>query len=106
MSRIEQLVEQHIREHESRLAHIDELLARAEQGVAGLTKPHDEIDAELVKLRQEREKLVGHIGELRNKTPEEWQEWELEQAGPMIVWEAVAKRLEQLLERIEHHART
>jgi len=93
------LVEQHILEHESRRKYFDELLARAEQGIDSSPEAL-ELGDELAALRQEREKLLSHIEQLKQKTHEEWQEETIEEAGPMILWEAVAKRLEALVERI------
>ena len=95
------LVEQNILEYEARRKHFDELLERAEKGVSGRPKA-GEYEDELATLRQERQKLVAHIEELKQKTREEWQEGTIEEVGPMFVWEAVAKRLENLVERIEH----
>ena len=96
MTNVSQLAEQHIREHESRLKHIDELLehAHAEAGA------DEEIIHELDQIRQEREKLVSHINELKQKSFAEWQVEKIEQSGPMVVWDAVAKKLEKLVERI------
>lgn len=100
MTNREQLIEQHIREYESRLKHMDEVLARARQGAEHLPEP-EEVTAELAELDREREKLVTGIEDLRRRSREEWQHDEIEKAGPMIMWQAVAKRLERLLERIE-----
>ena len=100
MTDYESLVEQHVLEHEARRKHFDELLARAERGIG--SKPEaEELKDELAALRKEREKLLEHIEQLKQKTHEEWQEETIEEVGPMIVWEAVAKRLEALIERIE-----
>ncbi len=100
MTTRDKLVEQHILEHEARRKHFDEWLERAEKGI-GASPAEAELSDELVSLRQEREKLLSHIEELKNKTREEWQEETIEEAGPMILWEAIAKRLESLVERIE-----
>jgi hypothetical protein len=91
MTSISHQVEQQILEYESRLEHIDELLQRADKAV-GKT-------AELEGLRQERNKLAGTLGEIRQKTAEEWEAEELAQAGPMGIWDAVAQQLEKLVER-------
>lgn len=101
MNKIDQLANQHIREHESRLLHIDELLNRADKGREKL-KPLSELETQLFELRAEREKLSQHIEELKTKSLEDWQVAEIEQVGPMIIWDAVAKKLEKLVERIEH----
>jgi len=101
MDKIDQLANQHIREYESRLLHIDELLHRVDKGKEEYASK-SEIDIQLEELRAEREKLSQHIEDLKQKSFNEWQVTEIEQAGPMIIWDAVAKRLEKLVERIEH----
>lgn len=95
MANVNELAEQHIRKHESLLKHMDELFEQAEAG-----EESTELRSELAQLRQEREKLLAHIEELKSKVREEWQEESFEEAGPMIVWEAVAKRLEKLVQRV------
>ncbi len=72
MTDIIHLVEQHIIEHESRLQHMDELLERVGQK-AGIAAEGKEISAELEGLKQERDRLAGRIGELKEKSVEDWQ---------------------------------
>ena len=98
MTSIAQLAEQHIREHESRLKHIDELLARAH---AGAGPERAETGAELEKLTADREELAGHLEKMRLRDLGDWQEKEIELAGPMGIWDAVAQQLEKLVERLE-----
>lgn len=98
MTDIEQLAEQHIREHESRLKHIDELLVRAREG-AGPGQP--EIRPELEKLAAQREELAGHLERMRLRHRNDWRKREIELAGPMGIWDAVAQQLEKLVERLE-----
>jgi len=100
MTTIDKLAEQHIREHESRLTHLDELLHRAQQKTEGVSEKSDLLQ-ELDEVRQERSSLENHIRELKQKSMDEWQVSEIEQAGPMIIWDAVAKKLEKLVERLE-----
>lgn len=99
MSSREMRIEQTILEHQARLKHFDELLEQAEQGINTKAET-SEFSEELAQLRREREKLLEHIEQLKSQTREEWQESTIEEAGPMIIWEAVAKRLESLVERI------
>jgi exonuclease VII large subunit len=98
MTKYSHLAEQHITQFESRLKHIDELLTQAQEGVvseqSGLTD-------ELKELASKREKLAGHLEEMRLKSSNEWQEKEIEQAGPMGIWDAVAQQLEKLVEKLE-----
>ena len=103
MTHINELVEQHILQHESRLKHIDELLKRT-QKTAQEKDRAEEADAELQEIRQTREKLHSHIQDLKH-SPEHWTKEALERAGPMGVWDAVAQRLETLVERIEGKAK-
>lgn len=94
MTHINKLVEQHIREHESRLKHIDELLQRTRK--AG----DQDVDAELEEVKRDRKQLFEHIQQVK-KTPEYWAKKALDKAGPMGVWDAVAQRLENLVESME-----
>ena len=99
MTHINELVEQHILQHEARLKHVDELLKRT-QKAAQETENEKEVNVELRELEQSREKLFGHIQNLKH-SPEYWTKQALERAGPMGVWDAVAQRLEVLVERTE-----
>ena len=98
MTNLEQLAEQHIREHESRLQHIDELLGRA-QARAGAEQP--EVRETLEEVTRERAKLASRIDELKLKSLEDWKTEEIEKAGPMGIWDALAQQLEKLVERLE-----
>lgn len=90
MANIDQLAEQHIRQYESQLKHIDEVMARAQKETAQ--------SADLKELAEHRGELADYIKELREKAPFEW----MEEGGPMVLWDVVAERIEQLVERIEH----
>jgi predicted component of type VI protein secretion system len=98
MTGIEHLVEQHILEYESRLKHVDELLERAHKAVEKEPSP---VSEELAALKEEREKFAAHLEELRLKSLQDWREEEIEKAGPMGVWDALAQQLEKLVERFE-----
>jgi Skp family chaperone for outer membrane proteins len=97
MTNYSHLAEQHIIEFESRLKHLDELLARANKDIAG---EEHELAEELKELTAKREELAGHLDTMRLKSREEWQEKEIVQAGPMGIWDAVAQQLEMLIERL------
>ena len=99
MTHINELVEQHIREHESRLKHIDELLQRTRKATDKKDENKD-IDAELEEVERDREQLYEHIQTVKH-SPQYWAKNALDKAGPMGVWDAVAQRLEKLVERIE-----
>lgn len=91
MSKTNSLVEQHIRTHESRLRHIDGLLRQAEQN--GDTASQ----SELAEIKVEQEKIGEYIAQFREKSPEQF----IQAAGPMVMWELVAQRLEKLVEKIQ-----
>jgi hypothetical protein len=97
MTNFTHLTEQHMLEFESRLKHIDELLTRAKEGVTG---EQEDQAAELKELTSKREKLADQLTEMRLKPGEDWQEKEIEQAGPMGIWDAVALQIENLIERL------
>lgn len=100
MTRRNDLVEQHIRLHESHLKHIDEMLQRAHEHVeAGSASP--ETEQELQELRGERERLAEHLSEMKRKEPEHLERDALSQSGPMGIWDAVARRLEKLVEHLD-----
>ena len=100
MKHIYQLVEEHIREYESRLIHMDELLERARK-VAGERTEDSEMRTQLADLEWERDKLASHIDKLKLKSLDDWRKEEIDKAGPMGIWDAVAQQLENLVERVE-----
>lgn len=96
MATMNQLAEHHVREHEARLKHIDELFEEADKNRQEEESP--KISEELEALKQERGMLVDQLDQLRNKSIEEW----AAKGGPMVMWDIVANRLEKLVERIKH----
>lgn len=100
MSPINQLAEQHIERYQSHLKHIDELLQRSQNGIAGHPEAAD-IQAQVAKLKTERDKFAQHIETLKRRSTAEMQEEMIEEAGPMGVWDALAQQLEKLVERME-----
>ena len=99
MSNLEALASHHGSKYEAKLRHMDELFKRADKGLAAKGDAA-EFNNELEALRREREKLLADIDATKKEMREEWQDESIEEAGPMILWEAVAKRLESLVERI------
>jgi hypothetical protein len=95
MPDINQLADRHIREHEARLKHIDELMEQVE--VTGQSTHSAEVSAVLSDLKRERGLLANQLDELRQQSAEEW----AEKGGPMVMWDIVAERLEKLVERIK-----
>jgi len=100
MTRRDHLIEQHVLQYESHLKHIDEMLRHAHEHVEAGKAPPDAKD-ELEELKTEREKLAGHLQELKQKDAEEYEREAMEQAGPMSLWDVVARRLEKLVERLD-----
>lgn len=99
MTGIEKLVEQHVKENEARLKHIDEVLAQAHKE-AGETAKASEVGDDFAVLREEYDRLASHFDELRMKSLQDWQQESIKKAGPMAVWDSLAQQLEKLLERI------
>jgi cell division protein FtsB len=100
MPSINQLTEQHIERYQSHLKHIDKLLERSQKGAASHPDQAD-IQAQLAKLKAERDKFAQHVDTLKLGSAAEMQEEMIEEAGPMGVWDALAQQLEKLVERIE-----
>jgi len=90
MTTLDELVDRHVKEYNSRLKHIDEL---AEQAAALEEESHL---AELAELKSERNKLADYLKELEQNPSEK----SLEKSGPMAIWDIVAKRLEKLVAKI------
>ena len=90
MTSIDQLAEQHIRQYESQLKHIDEVMEQAHK---------EQVEsADLKELAENRGELADYIDELKDKAPIKW----MEQGGPMVMWDIAARRIEELVERIKH----
>lgn len=100
MTDIDKVVEQHILEHQARLNHIDELLERAGEAekTAGGQSPHSE---ELAALRRDRDEFSDQVRAMKEDPAAYWQKKVAGNAGPMGVWDAIAERLEALLERLQ-----
>ena len=100
MTLIERLVDQHIMEHESRLKHIDELIERAHRASVELDE-RQTLESELEQYRKQRAELADKSVQLRAISLEHWREDMIRSAGPMGVWDVLAQKLEDLVERIE-----
>ncbi|MGD8569474.1 MAG: hypothetical protein PVJ39_15420 [Gammaproteobacteria bacterium] len=96
MASVDLLAERHIRAHESRLKHIDETMEKAQHQTAGALT--DDKTAAFEELARHRGDLANYIDELRHKAPLDW----MEEGGPMVIWDIMAERIEELVERIEH----
>ena len=100
MSNKEHLIEQHIREYESRLRHIDELYQRAHQAAAE-TDTESDVHTHLKELSAQRSLLRETTDEIRSMPLERLREETLRSAGPMAVWDILAQKLEAFIERNE-----
>ena len=74
MSTFERMIDEHVREYEARAAHMD---TGVESGVPTSERPEEVM-------------------------PANWETEEIEKAGPMGVWDALAIQAEHLVERLEH----
>lgn len=100
MTTIEQLVEQHIREYDSRQKHVDELIAQANEAASKLEQGHA-VKTELEQIQEQHAKLVEQTEELKRMPLEHWREEMIQSAGPMAIWDVLAQKLEDLVERVE-----
>jgi len=96
----EQLVNQHIREYESRLKHIAELYARAHNVTEHLDENH-ESRSELRKYSETKSQLEKQAAEIRTMSTEDWRKETIKNAGPMAIWDILAQQLEKFVERHE-----
>lgn len=89
----EQIAEMNIKEHEARLKRIDELMEKAE------TAAGDDVVVShgLMEIKKEKERIDDYIEGLKTRSPQEF----METAGPMVMWEILAEKLEDLIEGIK-----
>ena len=100
MTSKEQLIEQHIREYESRMKHIDELYERAHQATENLGAA-DDTQSRLNELSAQRALLRETTDSIKTMPLDKWREATLRNAGPMAVWDILAQKLEDFVERHE-----
>ena len=100
MTTKEQLIDQHIREYESRLKHIDELYDRAHSATAHLDDEH-ETRSELKDYATQRTRLQQQTDEVKTMPVADWREETVKNAGPMAIWDILAQKLEDFIERHE-----
>ncbi len=95
-----QLVNQHIKEYESRLKHIDELYARADQATKHLDDNH-QTRVELNDYQKQKSLLEEDLANIKTMELEDWRDEMIEDAGPMAIWDILAQELEGFVERVE-----
>lgn len=96
----EQLIERHIREYESRLKHIDELYERAQKATEHLP----EEDSNVTELRRYAEQLnvmLDDSDDIKSMDVKKWQSETIKNAGPLGIWDILAQKLEEFIERHE-----
>ena len=100
MTNKEHLIEQHILEYESRMKHIDELYQRAHQA-AGKIDNADGAQSRLNELTAQRSLLQETTESIKTMPLDRWREATASSAGPMAVWDILAQKLEDFVERHE-----
>jgi hypothetical protein len=99
----EHLVEQHIREYQSRLKHFDELFTRNQIDACRQAYTLSTMRKQLQRYKVEQGIYASYLDEVRLKSLDHWKQDEIAKAGPMAVWDIIALQLEGLVERITHH---
>ena len=100
MTTKEQLIDQHIREYESRLKHIDELYERAHKATEHLDEEH-ETRSELQDYATRRHQLLQKTNEIKTMPVNNWRKETIQNSGPMAIWDVLAQKLEDFIERHE-----
>ena len=100
MTNKEHLIEQHVREYESRMKHIDELYQRAHQATHKLDTAHG-AHTRLHEFTAQRSLLQETTDSIKTMPLDKWREATLHNAGPMAVWDILAQKLEDFVERHE-----
>jgi len=99
MTNVNDLAEQHMLAYESRQRHTGELLERARQRI-GTGPEHAGAQREVEQLAQQHAELSAALQKMKEEPQQDWQQGEIEQAGPMAVWDVLAQQLEKLVERL------
>ena len=100
MTEIDKLVDRRIAEYESRLKHIDELYEQAHRASEELDEDH-ELKTELGQYHEQRVDLANHTAKLKELPLDHWREDMIQSSGPMAIWDVLAQKLEDLIERID-----
>ena len=100
MSNKEHLIEQHILAYESRLKHIDELYVRAHEATEQLDKTHD-AHSQLQDFKSQHQQLRQEADEVKSMSLDQWRKETVRNAGPMAIWDILAQKLEDFVERHE-----
>ncbi|MDH5300774.1 MAG: hypothetical protein OEW58_05360 [Gammaproteobacteria bacterium] len=93
MMQREKLVEQRVLEYDARLRYLQEVESGKVPEANSKSKLISSLDRQLLKLREERQRCLDRIEQVKVNVRKNWQEDSFEQVGPMVIWEAVAKRI-------------
>lgn len=96
MNNLQHMVEQQILHYEANLKHMDEVFERAK------ASSQKEVMQSVEELSRMRDEMADYLEHMRIKSLDDWRQEEIEKAGPMGIWDAVAQQLEGLVERLEH----
>ncbi len=100
MTSKEHLIEQHRLEWEARRKHVDELYQRAHQVVEKLDEDAA-ARAELDQYSRERAVAYKEAEAIKAMPVDKWREETVRSAGPMAIWDILAQKLEDFVERHE-----
>jgi len=100
MTNKEHLIEQHILEYEARMRHIDELYQRAHKAVTEKDET-GEAQEHLNEIAAQRSLLREGTDKFRSMPVDHWREETIREAGPMALWDILAQKLEDFVERHE-----
>ena len=100
MNVTEKLVEQHIREYESRLKHVNELFNKAQKVSESLDQGH-ELHSELKLYSEQQNEIARQAAELKKLPFAHWREDMIRSSGPLGVIDVLAQKLEDLIERVD-----
>ena len=62
-----------------------------------------EARVDLDRITREHSRLSDELVALKGRAPSDWRAEEIEQAGPMGIWDALAEQLETLTEKLTKH---
>ncbi len=102
MDEISNLAERHIRESESHLRHIDEMMARANQSRSTVLVAPD-IELSLVQIRRQRDQLEQELADIRRQPAGDWSGVAKRSEGLKGVLQTVGGQLEKILAVILAH---
>jgi hypothetical protein len=96
MDELTKLAEQHFREWQSHLHHIDELMAQARQAHAALPGPLD-LDARLARIKQDRDQAAQEFDKIRQLPTAEWDKVVERAAGMNGLLTRIGQQLDDVL---------